>query len=1317
MELWIKNEVSQNAIHYVGSMDFNENFTAITGNPGDFTYNVLANNPGTSWVKYYGYWNGYGTLAAFPNGTANWPRGTKYFSPLALLNYAAPNSSSYISGWKIIKVSHTGNRYFDGYVGIDTAPSTYLHVKEAVNTGNEGFYLTNWNGTTTVKIGSDGVAGGGKLSLNNNSGTNNIFLSSYGNSYISGSLGIGTSTPSAKLHVSGAATSTQIVVGGGSANWNEILPGTSSGTMHLNPGTGSDNFGNAITFGASDDGYSNNAAQAGIYIRSDGSYGTKMYLATTDAYISGAKTRLFIDFNGRVGIGTTTPKDLLDVFGSLILRDTYNLSWGNTYGPGVPTITGTSGSNSFIAFYPAGTSGEKVRIDNNGDIGVSVTDPIARLDINVGVAKTDTTTFGYPSLILRSNEASNYSNLGINFIGGATQANRGFQFQTGEQAIANAGNILFQPYGGNVGVGLLSPSVKLHVSGTTGGVFEVDGASAVNALYVSASGNVGIGTTTPTTGKLQINTGTANNNALTIQADTVSARTYGIGITSTAGLDFYDNTAAASRLFISSSGNIGIGNTTPVAKLDLSNGGSIRLQNLQQIEWGGSTVAIDGSNSANHLRFWTNNTVRMTISGSNIGIGTANPTLATLQIVGNVSASSYTGSLVGALTGTASWASNAITAITASQLNGYANQIVYTILTPPTNINGPVIKVRYDGSTVDRYIDIGAIDGNGLYNEGLKLTNNSTITWLGNNVWHAGNLTNLNQLTNGPGYITSTIASTSPTLILKDTDNLGTGVGQTGFISYQDSGNTERGFVGFGSVSSNNFTINNSKGDIVLTPTNNVGIGNTSPTYKLHVSGTNNTTPFGISIGSTAAYLFKGNSTSLYTGTFNINDTGLYIGHDSSVRSLNLQTNNTDRLTILGDGSVGIGTTSPTYKLDVAGAISMHDEAQDLDSRYYNGTFLRGWTSFDAGNESSITYTTDTTSPVGAEVLSVSTYVWARGPKIRLDRTQNYEVEFWVKRQTAGTAGTFYMMVSNYGSNGATIFDGGSDWYYPAAASQTTLVTGTWYKYRFIVGPYGGGKDHSTSARYISIGFIANYTTGTDTMYFTGFKCRPIPRYNNDALTIYNNGNVGIGTTNLSGDFKLRVSSSTQDRHFLAVGVAPSINFMDPSLSTHIGTVGIATATDNFFTGTSGGELCIMSRGTTANSILFGINSTTINASISTAGTFTARADVVAYGTPSDISFKTNILPLQNSLDKIIQLEPVSFTWKEETESNKLTGIKDDLGFIAQQVQEILPELVRENDNGTLSLRERGIIPLLVGAIKEQQKQIDELKYLLQNKI
>lgn len=131
--------------------------------------------------------------------------------------------------------------------------------------------------------------------------------------YFSNSVGIGTNAPTSKLYIEG-----------GSADWNETTPGTSVGTIHLDPGFTTNNFGNAITFGASDNPSTPNEgtqAQAGIYIRSDGSYGTKMYLATTDNFVAGSKTRLMIDQTGSIGVGVTSPSYRLDVDGTGGFKD------------------------------------------------------------------------------------------------------------------------------------------------------------------------------------------------------------------------------------------------------------------------------------------------------------------------------------------------------------------------------------------------------------------------------------------------------------------------------------------------------------------------------------------------------------------------------------------------------------------------------------------------------------------------------------------------------------------------------------------------------------------------------------------------------------------------------------------------------------------------------------------------------------------------------------------------------------------------------------------------------------------------------------
>ena len=108
-----------------------------------------------------------------------------------------------------------------------------------------------------------------------------------------------------------------------------------------------------------------------------------------------------------------------------------------------------------------------------------------------------------------------------------------------------------------------------------------------------------------------------------------------------------------------------------------------------------------------------------------------------------------------------------------------------------------------------------------------------------------------------------------------------------------------------------------------------------------------------------------------------------------------------------------------------------------------------------------------------------------------------------------------------------------------------------------------------------------------------------------------------------------------------------------------------------------------------------------------TTSSLTVIGDVVAYGSPSDITLKENIKPIENALDKVEKLQGVTFDWKE---SDSILDIKEDIGFIAQDVQKVLPELVRKNDNGKLSLRHQGIISVLAEAIKELSDRIKVLE-------
>ncbi len=85
----------------------------------------------------------------------------------------------------------------------------------------------------------------------------------------------------------------------------------------------------------------------------------------------------------------------------------------------------------------------------------------------------------------------------------------------------------------------------------------------------------------------------------------------------------------------------------------------------------------------------------------------------------------------------------------------------------------------------------------------------------------------------------------------------------------------------------------------------------------------------------------------------------------------------------------------------------------------------------------------------------------------------------------------------------------------------------------------------------------------------------------------------------------------------------------------------------------------------------------------------------------SDARLKENISPLFSSLEKVMNLEGVSFNWKSDG--------SPDIGFVAQDVKKVIPELViTDSNDGTMSVKYLSIIALLTEAIKEQQKQIEE---------
>jgi hypothetical protein len=245
---------------------------------------------------------------------------------------------------------------------------------------------------------------------------------------------------------------------------------------------------------------------------------------------------------------------------------------------------------------------------------------------------------------------------------------------TGSTGILNIGaGQLYKDASGNVGIGTSSPAKKLDVLGeaqisfnsintylyyqstnnytgrntdgnmwmnVAGGQHNIFGVAGAEKMRIDSSGNVGIGTSSPT-GKLHI-VPAVNNYAIKIDDGTYSGGL--LTSSSTGGLILYNGVAQplgfwtnnTERMRIDASGNVGIGTSSPGAKLDISNG-MVRLSNAYQVQWfnGATQLASILADSGPNLTFQTgsSNTERMRIDSSgNVGIGTV-PT-AKLDIVG-----------------------------------------------------------------------------------------------------------------------------------------------------------------------------------------------------------------------------------------------------------------------------------------------------------------------------------------------------------------------------------------------------------------------------------------------------------------------------------------------------------------------------------------------------------------------------------------------------------------------------------------------------------------------------------------------------------
>ena len=412
----------------------------------------------------------------------------------------------------------------------------------------------------------------------------------------SGNVGIGTATPSAKLSVVGTAK----IGEGAASNSAKLMVNTVSG------------------------------AAAGIQLFQDGneSWVIENPASTTALTFANSGTeRMRIAANGYVGIGTNAPDSKLHVAGTggegfVTVSDNTQATIRLSMSGGaqsdftmtdLATILRTNAGQPLL-FSTNAT--ERMRIDTSGNVGIGTTSP----DYKLTAATNGASTFNYVASV-------NTTAVGAYGAGFLARAGSGFSyFYMRGDGIAYLENATANPLG-----------------------FATNSTERVR---IDASGNVGIGTTAPATKFVVSNSGAAG---IEFDPATGIIQTYNRATTAytdlvTSGLQqrFFSGSSPAERMRIDASGNVGIGTSSPAAKLQV-------VGNMQVVGTSGvaSTTlisAISGlsngyeivQSAANALTYnWRkgDNTVAMTLdSAGNLGIGTSSPAYKLdVSATGNIS--------------------------------------------------------------------------------------------------------------------------------------------------------------------------------------------------------------------------------------------------------------------------------------------------------------------------------------------------------------------------------------------------------------------------------------------------------------------------------------------------------------------------------------------------------------------------------------------------------------------------------------------------------------------------------------------------------